>query len=125
VTDRGGRDFTLTSDVLFAFDKATLTTRARTEIARIAGVLKSAPDAETGAKVTAVSVTGYTDDVGSDSYNRGLSQRRAAAVRIALVRALGSGIRVSAAGRGEADPVASNDTERGRQANRRVQINGR
>jgi len=136
VTDRGGREFTLASDVLFAFDKATLTSRARTEIARIAGVLKassgqgSEAGSETGSepaagKVTTVTISGYTDDVGSDQYNLGLSRRRAAAVRGALATALGSTIAVTAVGRGENDPVATNSTERGRQANRRVEIRGR
>jgi OOP family OmpA-OmpF porin len=127
VTDRGGREFILASDVLFAFNKATLTPRARNEIARIAGVLKSSSDqgAEAAAKVTSVTIAGYTDDVGSDSYNRRLSTRRAAAVRAELVRALDSTVTVTAVGRGERDPVAPNDTKRGRQANRRVEIRGR
>jgi outer membrane protein OmpA-like peptidoglycan-associated protein len=127
VTDRGGREFVLESDVLFAFDKATLTARARQEIRRIAGVLQSSSDqeAEARAKVTRVTIAGYTDDVGSDSYNLALSSRRAAAVRAELVKALGSAVTVTAVGRGEKDPVAPNDTKRGRQANRRVEIRGR
>lgn len=132
VTDRGGREFILASDVLFAFNKARLTSRARTEIARIAGVLKSSSDLAGndqvdggGAEVTSVTITGYTDDVGSDGYNLGLSRRRAAAVRGELVKALGSRVAVSAVGRGEQDPVATNDTNRGRAANRRVEIRAR
>jgi len=126
VTDRGGREFTLASDVLFAFNKAALTSRARQEIARIAGVLKSSDQGgAAGAQVTSVTITGYTDDVGSDSYNLGLSSRRAAAVRGELVKALGSRVAVTAVGRGEANPVATNDSKRGRQANRRVEIRGR
>ncbi|HST84688.1 MAG TPA: OmpA family protein [Kineosporiaceae bacterium] len=126
VTDRGGREFTLASDVLFAFNKATLTSRARQEIARIARALKSSSDQDVDtAKVTRVMVTGYTDDVGGNSYNLALSTRRAGAVRAELVKALGSTVAVTAVGRGEADPVATNDTKRGRQANRRVEIRGR
>jgi outer membrane protein OmpA-like peptidoglycan-associated protein len=126
VTDRGGREFTLASDVLFAFNKATLTSRARQEIARIAGTLKAASDHGVNtARVTRVTIAGYTDGVGSDAYNLRLSTRRAAAVRAELVRALGSAVVVTAVGRGEADPIATNDTKRGRQANRRVEIRGR
>jgi len=127
VTDRGGREFTLASDVLFAFNKATLTSRARQEIARIAGVLKSSadPGGTAGAQVTSVTVTGFTDDVGSNSYNLGLSSRRAAAVRGELVKELGSRVAVTAVGRGEANPIATNRSKHGRAANRRVEIRGR
>jgi outer membrane protein OmpA-like peptidoglycan-associated protein len=117
VTDTGDRDFRLNSDVLFAFDKAVLNARAKREIARIATVLG------TGKKVTRVMVTGYTDDVGSDAYNVKLSQRRAAAVKAALGPQLG-GVSITAAGRGEADPVARNDSDRHRSLNRRVEIRG-
>ena len=86
--------------------------------ARIAGVLKSS------APITGVAIAGYTDDAGSDRYNLGLSRRRASAVRAELVKALGSAApaSVTAVGRGERDPVASNATRRGRAANRRVEI---
>jgi outer membrane protein OmpA-like peptidoglycan-associated protein len=142
VTDRGGREFILAADVLFAFNQATLTARARREIRRIAAVLKSSsgPGAQPtdaapteggptgggpGAKITAVTITGYTDDVGSDRYNLALARRRALAVRAELVKSLGAAVTVTAVGRGEQDPVATNNTERGRQANRRVEIRGR
>jgi outer membrane protein OmpA-like peptidoglycan-associated protein len=67
-------------------------------------------------------VEGYTDSQGGDSANQALSQRRAEAVRSMLV---GMGIdaqRLSALGHGEADPVATNDTDAGRRSNRRVEI---
>ena len=115
VTDTGGTQFRLAADVLFAFDKAELNARARAELAGIARKLKTA-----GA--TRLAVVGFTDDKGSDGYNRGLSQRRAAAVEKALASALGSGVRISATGRGEQEPIASNDTTAGRALNRRVTI---
>jgi outer membrane protein OmpA-like peptidoglycan-associated protein len=118
VVDRGDRDFTLNSDVLFAFDQAVLTPRARRELARIAGVLKSSA----APAPTAVSITGYTDDVGSDAYNLALSRRRAEAVRKELQAALDAGVRVQAAGRGESAPVATNKSPRGRALHRRVEI---
>lgn len=115
VTDTGDRSFRLSADVLFAFDRSALNARARREIARIAGVLKKQPD------VARVLVTGYTDDAGSDSYNLGLSRRRAQAVRRALAAALG-GVPVEAAGRGESGPIAENTSAAGRKLNRRVEI---
>lgn len=118
VTDTGDRSFRLNSDVLFAFDKAKLTARAKREITRIAGVLKDGQQKP----VTRVSVTGFTDEVGGTDYNRGLSRRRAEAVRKQLAPLLGDGVTVTSAGRGEDDPVATNKTAGGRKLNRRVEI---
>jgi hypothetical protein len=71
---------------------------------------------------TEVLVVGHTDSVGSDAYNQGLSERRAASARSYLIGAgLESG-RVRAVGMGENEPIASNDTDAGRQQNRRVEI---
>jgi len=71
---------------------------------------------------TEVLVVGHTDATGEASYNQGLSERRAASARTFLVGAgLESG-RVRAMGLGETEPVASNDTTAGRQANRRVEV---
>jgi outer membrane protein OmpA-like peptidoglycan-associated protein len=67
-------------------------------------------------------IEGYTDNVGSDAFNVDLSLRRAEAVRGFLIKNGVSGERVTARGYGEASPVASNDTEAGRQQNRRVEI---
>ena len=115
VTDRGGREFRLSSDVLFAFDRADLTPRARTELARIAATITAQPG------VRSVSITGYTDAQGAPAYNVGLSRRRADAVRAALAPAL-PGVALTAAGRGEESPIATNDTDPGRALNRRVEI---
>ena len=68
-------------------------------------------------------VVGYTDSKGSEAYNQKLSERRADAVADALRAHLNvDGSRIIAEGRGEADPVASNQTEEGRAQNRRVEI---
>ena len=102
-------------DVLFEFDKDDLKPGARRNLAVLVRFLEE----NRGRPVT---VEGHTDSVGSESYNRELSQRRAEAVRNFLVQ---NGIRperVSARGLGEAYPVASNDTNVGRQQNRRVEI---
>lgn len=69
-----------------------------------------------------VSVEGFTDSQGSASANIDLSQRRAGAVREALIQQGISGERISARGFGNAQPAASNATPAGRQLNRRVEI---
>ncbi|MPY80355.1 MAG: OmpA family protein [Actinophytocola sp.] len=112
---------TLDANVLFAFDKATLTAKARSRIAEAAAILRE--------KATGTAeVRGYTDSKGSQAYNVQLSQRRAEAVRKALQpRLAGTGIRLTAKGYGEKDPVAPNtvggkDNPEGRALNRRVEI---
>lgn len=110
----------LAADVLFAFDKATLTRAARSRIAAAARILRQQA---TGT----VQVNGHTDSLGSPGYNQKLSERRAAAVRAELARQLrGSGLTLVARGYGEASPVAPNtvrgrDNPEGRAANRRVE----
>jgi OOP family OmpA-OmpF porin len=70
-----------------------------------------------------VSVDGFTDSVGADAYNQGLSERRAESVRKILVEKGVPASRLTAMGFGESRPVASNDTEDGRRMNRRVELN--
>lgn len=117
VVDEGDHDYVLDSDVLFAFDSATLNARARRELTTIGSSL-SADSAE----ITEVEIIGYTDNVGSADYNRALSRRRAAAVRAQLAPLLPDGVTLTARGLGEQDPVASNDSTKGRRHNRRVEI---
>jgi len=112
-TDRG---FELTlSDVLFEFDKANLKAGSARSLTSITEFLKENP----GRQIT---IEGYTDNVGSDTYNIELSRRRAEAVRDFFVQNGISGDRITARGLGEEYPVASNETQAGRQQNRRVQI---
>jgi outer membrane protein OmpA-like peptidoglycan-associated protein len=67
-------------------------------------------------------VEGYTDSVGSDEHNDGLSQRRADSVKAYLTgQGIGS-MRIAAAGKGDSAPVAGNDSAAGRQQNRRVEV---
>ncbi|WP_370306031.1 OmpA family protein [Sinimarinibacterium flocculans] len=101
--------------VNFEFDKATLTVNARTLLDDVASALTNAPQIR-------VEVGGHTDSRGSDTYNQELSERRAQSVVDHLV---GKGIapdRLQAAGYGEAAPVADNDTDEGRELNRRVEL---
>jgi OOP family OmpA-OmpF porin len=102
-------------NVNFEFDSDTLTEGAKAILDGIAGSLL----AQTSVKVL---VTGHTDAFGPQSYNLGLSQRRAAAVVAYLVGKTVDPTRLSSEGEGEFSPVASNDTEEGRAANRRVEF---
>jgi outer membrane protein OmpA-like peptidoglycan-associated protein len=112
-TDRG---MVLTlGDVLFDTGMATLKPGAYTTIDRLATVLKQAPDRK-------VMIEGHTDSVGSDDYNRQLSERRAAAVQTALLERGVNSNQITATGKGETFPVASNDNAGGRQQNRRVEM---
>ena len=72
--------------------------------------------------VTSIEIIGHTDSTGSDAINDPLSVARAQATRDYLVQHGVAATRMSIAGRGEREPVASNDTETGRAANRRVEI---
>ena len=100
--------------ILFDFDKAEIKPEYRTELRRVATYLANHPDGK-------VKVEGHTDSVGSAEYNKELSQRRANSVKEYLIREFGvKENRLEARGYGEEEPVASNETEQGRQKNRRV-----
>ena len=71
---------------------------------------------------TRLNIVGYTDSTGSDDYNYQLSQNRARSVADYFAARDISGARLQPSGRGEANPVASNDTDYGRAANRRVEL---
>lgn len=102
-------------DVLFAFDKAQLSIQAAPRLDKLANFLKQFPERR-------LLIEGYTDSVGSASYNLQLSERRAMAVRDALVqRGVDSG-RISARGYGKDHAVADNSQPTGRAMNRRVEI---
>jgi OOP family OmpA-OmpF porin len=71
-------------------------------------------------KDATVVVDGYTDNTGTKAYNKGLSKRRAEAVKAHLVKLGVNPKRIKIAGHGEGDPAASNDTDGGRLKNRRA-----
>ncbi|MEX2498789.1 MAG: OmpA family protein [Wenzhouxiangellaceae bacterium] len=113
-TERG-LVLTLGSDVLFDFDKHELKPGAERTVERIAEFLNEYSERQ-------VLVEGFTDAVGAREYNMGLSERRANAVRAALVeRGVDAG-RIRTQGYGPDFPVASNDNDAGRQLNRRVEV---
>jgi len=103
-SDTGGTRKTvirLPADVLFAFGSAELTPAAEQAIAPV--------DDEIGSGGTGtVTIEGHTDAIGSDADNQALSERRAAAVRGALEKALGPGYQYTLVGFGETRPVAPN-----------------
>lgn len=106
---------TLPEGITFDVDSATVKPSIRPDIRKIGRNLRKYPDER-------VRVVGHTDSTGSASYNKDLSVRRARNVRAILVDAGAGGGRISAVGRGERQPVASNATAAGRQQNRRVEI---
>jgi outer membrane protein OmpA-like peptidoglycan-associated protein len=110
-----GNTIDMSADVMFEIDRAELTPRANDEIVRIVGELRASV-------LTRADVVGYTVSTGSAAHNLALSQARAESVRGALSAALGAGVPITAAGKGEADPVADNATAEGRAMNRRVRI---
>lgn len=112
-TDRG---IVITlGDVLFAYDEADIQPGAMRTIDKLVEFLHKHTE-------RTVVIEGHTDSRGSDVYNLGLSQQRSDAVRNALVARGIAPARIQARGMGEVYPVASNDTEAGRQQNRRVEI---
>jgi OmpA-OmpF porin, OOP family len=113
---------TLAADVLFRFNRASLTPRARNRIAEAVEKIRQR-------KPGTVRVVGHTDSKGTDAYNDRLSLRRAKSVARALRAALGpSAPALETQGRGERQPVAPNthedgsDNPRGRARNRRVTV---
>jgi len=103
------------SDVLFDTGQSSLKPGAREKLARVSGILVTHPDLK-------LEIEGHTDSVGTDSYNQGLSERRAESVRSYLVSQSIKPQLITTAGFGESRPVATNDTAAGRQRNRRVEL---
>ena len=106
----------LEGDVLFDFDKAILRPEAQQALEKVAVVLALFPSA-------AVLIEGHTDSKGKPAVNLELSEKRAIAVQEFLKkRAELAGIHFTTRGMGETKPIVANDTEEGRQRNRRVEI---
>lgn len=103
------------SDILFAVDSATLSGSSLASLDQSAAVIHEYDK-------TAVVVQGHTDSTGSETHNQALSERRATSVHNYLIGRGVDAARMTAVGYGEGMPVASNDTESGRQLNRRVNV---
>ena len=101
--------------VNFEFDKDRLTVNAKTILDNVAEELVAYPE-------ITIELGGHTDAKGSDEYNQALSDRRAASVVRYLKGKDIAAERMSSAGYGEAQPVADNETDEGRELNRRVEL---
>ena len=110
-----GIAITFEEGILFPFDSASLKPQARENLSDLADSLRDNARTE-------ILIVGHTDSTGRDAYNQTLSERRARAAADYLG---GQGIargRLRTDGRGEMEPIASNDDESGRQRNRRVEV---
>ena len=106
----------LTLHVNFDFDKSNIRNADTAELQR-------AVDFVTKYSGYKISIEGHTDSIGTEKYNQGLSERRAAAVKEHLLKhRVADGARIKSAGYGKSKPIADNSTEKGRFENRRVEI---
>lgn len=117
VVQRVGEGITVTfpDGLLFGYDSDVLTAEARDNLRRFAASLQKYPNTRT-------LIVGHTDSDGSAAYNMDLSDRRSYA---ALTFICGEGVsraRVSTAGRGESEPIATNSSDEGRRLNRRIEV---
>lgn len=103
------------SDAGFDTNRSEIRPALRTVLDKFAGTLNDH-------RVTMIAVVGHTDSTGSDNINNPLSLARARSTRDYLLNHGVAGNRITVDGRGEHEPVAGNDTEAGRAANRRVEI---
>jgi len=110
-----GLQVTFESGLLFDYDSDVLREAARKNLATLATSLEKYPN-------TDLMIVGHTDATGPDSYNMSLSERRAAAASSYLATQGVSRARLRSTGRGEAEPIVSNDSEADRQKNRRVEV---
>lgn len=102
--------------IYFDFNKSSIKPESRPTLDRAVKIMKDNPRIR-------VRIEGHTDSVGSDSYNQQLSQRRADSVKAYLVQDGGiDASRIISSGRGEGEPIASNDTDEGRSMNRRIEF---
>jgi outer membrane protein OmpA-like peptidoglycan-associated protein len=102
-------------DVLFEFDKSNLNAAGREAVERLLDVLNQNP-------LSKFNIVGHTDNRGSNDYNRQLSLRRAQTVMESLAAAGIEAERMSADGKGAAQPLNNNTSDSERKRNRRVEI---
>jgi len=116
MVDEDGCPLKFTIQIEFDFDKSEVRPEYRDELRKAAAFMNKYPQ-------TQFLLAGHTDSMGTDEYNMGLSKRRAAAVKKYLVENFGIAAHLmTPRGYGESQPVATNDTEEGRQQNRRVEV---
>ena len=110
-----GIQVTFASGLLYDFDSDVVRSISAENLRNLAASLSKYPN-------TDLLIVGYTDTEGSTVYNQGLSERRATSVSNFLAAQGVTSARLRTAGRGELEPVSTNDTEPGRQLNRRVEV---
>lgn len=110
-----GIKVTFDSGILFDFDSDALREEARANLSEFAESMKEFEE-------TNILVVGHTDAKGTEEYNQDLSSRRAESATNHLVERGMDANRITSVGQGETEPVASNETEEGRQENRRVEV---
>jgi len=110
-----GIQVTFASGLLFAFDSDQIQPAAGTNLSELASSLQKYPDSQ-------LLIVGHTDNVGDDSYNQSLSQRRSNSAAAYLAAQGVARTRLAATGKGESEPVTTNETDAGRQKNRRVEV---
>jgi len=110
-----GIQVTFDSGLLYGFDSDVVRPTAQTNLHELAASLGKYPG-------TDLVIIGHTDQVGTSAYNQSLSERRSGAAARYLASEGVTGSRIQTWGLGETSPVASNDTESGRAANRRVEV---
>jgi outer membrane protein OmpA-like peptidoglycan-associated protein len=110
-----GIKITFDSGILFDVDKSDLRPQAKTNLESLAKILNKYDD-------TNILVEGDTDNTGTEEYNLKLSERRAQTVANYLMGLSVTSSRIATVGLGESNPIAENDTDYGRQQNRRVEV---
>ena len=103
------------NNIFFETGKATLSNQSRLELEKAIALLNANPKMK-------IEIGGHTDNVSDDAFNLKLSQDRAKSVREYLIKGGISSVRLVAKGYGESSPIDTNDTEAGRQSNRRTEF---
>jgi outer membrane protein OmpA-like peptidoglycan-associated protein len=114
-SEQRGLIVTLNGGILFDTGRTALKPGAKSTLSKIAKQLQTDPSLK-------IAVEGHTDNVGGTAMNQSLSEKRASAVRDYLVSEGISGDHITADGKGEESPIATNKTAAGRQQNRRVEL---
>jgi outer membrane protein OmpA-like peptidoglycan-associated protein len=106
---------TFASGLLYGFDSDAIRPDAGANLQQLAKSLMAYPN-------TSLLIVGHTDTDGSNDYNQALSERRATSAMRYLTQLGVADTRVRTSGRGEMEPVFSNDTDAGRERNRRIEV---
>ena len=112
-----GKRIVITEKVMFEYNKAKIKVESNDLLNEVAEIIKKYPS------LKKIAVEGHTDADGSEKYNKKLSQKRADAVKKFLIAAGVEEERLEATGYGEEKPIADNDTDEGKEKNRRVEFN--